>query len=388
MKKLLIAILVILIFGFILAKTPSKLGFRGGTDYFINSDVSHDPFNPHNYGMELYFGYPLTNYSFLKLSAGYDRLKLMQNIPTNNVFSPGFYGEFYVPTNLFFKPYLDLGTRLGIYSQNNNMNYSFMSSLGLGLEAPISDRVSLNISSRWNYPAKDNFDRASGGRYNDSYVDIKVGMAYHFGSIKVKKIFSQEEVLDTISTYKSRVRSEKSSKEEISQVNEQLRTELSKTKKVCKGKIDSLKNIIQQKNEVIASLRRELEASVLDSQKYMIKPGDWLSKISQEYYDNIDKWEKIYSWNKEKIGDNPDVIQPFREIILKNVPQKNANPLDYNFYKYTVKSGESLISIAKKEYGNPYAWIIILKDNADVIGQNINMLMVGTVLNLRTKLVN
>lgn len=135
-----------------------------------------------------------------------------------------------------------------------------------------------------------------------------------------------------------------------------------------------------QVDEVLGALEDELN--------YMIQPNDWLSKIAEKEYGKISMWKKIYSWNEKKIGNNPNLIYPFHELLLKNVPKDRAEPLDYDYYNYKVKSNESLWSIAGKEYDNSYAWIVILRDNADVLGSDIHNVEPGTVLKLRTKILN
>ncbi len=56
------------------------------------------------------------------------------------------------------------------------------------------------------------------------------------------------------------------------------------------------------------------------------------------------------------------------------------------FEDYTVKEGETLWCIAKKLYGNSYAWVVLLRDNMEVVGEDYNALTAGTVLNVRTEL--
>jgi nucleoid-associated protein YgaU len=120
---------------------------------------------------------------------------------------------------------------------------------------------------------------------------------------------------------------------------------------------------------------------------YMIKPGDYLSLIALQEYDKLGMWRLIYKWNRKKIGQNPNLIYPFHELLLKK-PKEIANDLEYEFYDYTVKANESLWGIAGKEYKNHYAWIVILRDNADVVGANLEDIPTGTVLKLRTNLFN
>ncbi len=120
---------------------------------------------------------------------------------------------------------------------------------------------------------------------------------------------------------------------------------------------------------------------------YMVKPNDWLSKIAQNEYGDKTKWKLIYKWNKKKIGSNPNLIFPYHEFLLRK-EKDNANPLEYDFYEYTVKQNETLWSIAGREYDNNYAWIVILRDNATKLGSELNKIAPGTVLKLRTNLYN
>jgi len=118
---------------------------------------------------------------------------------------------------------------------------------------------------------------------------------------------------------------------------------------------------------------------------YMTKPNDWLSKIAISEYGEVSMWRSIWKWNYEEIGDNPNLIYPYKELDLKKL-REEAKEIEYELVDYTVKQGETLWSIAKDEYGNNYAWIVILRDNYDLIGTNPDSVDPGTILKLRTKL--
>jgi nucleoid-associated protein YgaU len=51
---------------------------------------------------------------------------------------------------------------------------------------------------------------------------------------------------------------------------------------------------------------------------YVVKPGDSLSKISKDVYDNAGLYKKIYEANKDTIGPNPDVIKPGQRLAIPN----------------------------------------------------------------------
>jgi len=146
---------------------------------------------------------------------------------------------------------------------------------------------------------------------------------------------------------------------------------------------DTLKQAPGQLEEVMEVVA---EGDTIDMY-YMVKPEDWLSKIAENEYGDIKMWKKIYKWNRKKIGDDPNLIFPFHEFLLKKL-KENANDLEYEFYNYTVEFNESLWDIAQKEYGNAYAWIVLLRDNADVLGSDLKSIKPGTVLKVRTNLFN
>lgn len=50
--------------------------------------------------------------------------------------------------------------------------------------------------------------------------------------------------------------------------------------------------------------------------RYTVKPGDWLSKISARY-NLAGGWERLYALNRGVVGTNPDLIFPGQVLVLK-----------------------------------------------------------------------
>lgn len=48
---------------------------------------------------------------------------------------------------------------------------------------------------------------------------------------------------------------------------------------------------------------------------YTVKPGDTLSKISQHFYGDAQKYEEIYYANRDKI-ENPDNLSVGTELVI------------------------------------------------------------------------
>ncbi|MFH1852640.1 MAG: LysM peptidoglycan-binding domain-containing protein [Candidatus Neomarinimicrobiota bacterium] len=120
-------------------------------------------------------------------------------------------------------------------------------------------------------------------------------------------------------------------------------------------------------------------------QDYMIKRDDYLSKIAKKEYGDWLMWKKIYEWNREEIGPNPNLIYPYRFIdLLKPTAQVKNCPVEY--YSYKISRGETLWSIAGKVFDDELAWIILYFDNEDMIENNAGIINPGMELKLRKKL--
>lgn len=120
-------------------------------------------------------------------------------------------------------------------------------------------------------------------------------------------------------------------------------------------------------------------------EKYMVEPGDFLVKIAKKEYGDFKLWKYIYEWNKEQIGDNPNIIYPYNffDLQKERLAAKTAEP---SFFDYTVQPGDNLWNIAGRQYGDAKSWIILLRDNEDSIKASAGILNPGMVLKLRDKL--
>ena len=150
-------------------------------------------------------------------------------------------------------------------------------------------------------------------------------------------------------------------------------------------------------SEPQTSIQRELDYDQLfpDSiwTEYMTKRGDYLSLIAYKEYNNANEWRRIYQWNREDweekgIGpdrDNPNFIYPYRELDLKK-PAENAIEWAYDSYSHIVENGETLWTIAQKEYGDELAWVVLFWDNEDLLNSQDGKLLPGMKLKVRSEL--
>ncbi|RMZ49695.1 LysM peptidoglycan-binding domain-containing protein [Candidatus Marinimicrobia bacterium PRS2] len=160
--------------------------------------------------------------------------------------------------------------------------------------------------------------------------------------------------------------------------------------------VEELPEIIEV-SEPQTSIQREFDYDQLfpDSiwTEYMTKRGDYLSLIAYKEYDNANEWRRIYQWNREHweekgIGpdrDNPNFIYPYRELDLKK-PAENAIEWAYDSYNHVVENGETLWTIAQKEYGDELAWVVLFWDNEDLLNSRDGKLIAGMQLKIRSEL--
>ena len=154
---------------------------------------------------------------------------------------------------------------------------------------------------------------------------------------------------------------------------------------------------IVEVSEPQTSIRKELDYDQLfpDSiwTEYMTRRGDYLSLIAYNEYNNANEWRRIYEWNREHweekgIGpdrDNPNFIYPYRELDLKK-PAKDAIEWAYDHYIHVVENNETLWTIAKKEYGDELAWVVLFWDNEELLNSQDGKLIPGLKLKVRSEL--
>ncbi len=160
--------------------------------------------------------------------------------------------------------------------------------------------------------------------------------------------------------------------------------------------VEEIPEIIEV-SEPQTSIQREFDYDQLfpDSiwTEYMTKRGDYLSLIAYKEYNNANEWRRIYQWNRENweekgIGpdrDNPNFIYPYRELDLKK-PAENAIEWAYDSYSHLVESGETLWTIAQKEYGDELAWVVLFWDNEELLNSQDGKLLPGMQLKVRSEL--
>lgn len=119
--------------------------------------------------------------------------------------------------------------------------------------------------------------------------------------------------------------------------------------------------------------------------RYMIRPDDWLSKIALKEYGNPRVWRRIYDWNRERIGENPNLIYPYHELDLFKPEYEVAEQI-VDFVVHEVQPGENLWSIAVQEYADGKAWSILFWDNEELLNSNSGMLKPGMRLQVRTQI--
>ena len=113
---------------------------------------------------------------------------------------------------------------------------------------------------------------------------------------------------------------------------------------------------------------------------HIIKKGETLEAISNNYYQNIQMVDSIFAWNYNVLNNDKNVIYPYTIIKLKS--DKIINKANY-FNEHIIVSGQTLWSISKEKFNDPYAWILIFNDNKDLLINGANNLKPGIIIKIR-----
>ena len=108
-------------------------------------------------------------------------------------------------------------------------------------------------------------------------------------------------------------------------------------------------------------------------QTYVVEPGDTLFGIAAEQLGDGDRWPEIFALNRDQIG-NPDLIFPGQVLILPD--RSSSGPVPR---VYTVRPGDTLSKIARRELGDANRWPEIFELNRSIIN-NPNVIFPGQVL--------
>jgi nucleoid-associated protein YgaU len=137
--------------------------------------------------------------------------------------------------------------------------------------------------------------------------------------------------------------------------------------------------------------------AVAAEQTYKVQSGDTLTSISVHFYRTPVHWRVIYDANKDKIGAEPRNLKPGLELVIPPLPAAllrgprggprgpvglpKARPAATG-EKYVVAEGDTLTSIAQKQYGQATKADIdrIYQANKETIGPDPNALKAGMEL--------
>lgn len=340
-----------------------KIGLALQGNYLINDGgiLGH--------GFGQFMDYRLSKSLYLSLSLGY--AELYDNIPgkksasfyhhedlQSHLYNMGVATKYFFTDGKKFKPYLNLGASIFTFTQTNGYQGTYNEAAvfaGIGAEIPVSDKINIITGTNINMSHCEGFTAESN---RAPYLDFSLGCSFSFSAPK-PKIITPEPV----------VKMPEDQKQRISDLEQKVKT-------------------LEEKLAARQVQKKEPEPEYEDL-LYMIKPYDYLLKLSYKYYNDSTKWEDIYDWNKEKLAKKgPNFIYPFVEIQLKNLKKGTLDKLEYDYYEHEVQHGETLWSIARKEYGNPMAWVVIVRDNEENLSKNNHKISTGMKLKLRTQLYN
>jgi len=115
---------------------------------------------------------------------------------------------------------------------------------------------------------------------------------------------------------------------------------------------------------------------------YVVKEGDTLSSIAESWFGEAARWDLIHRANPSLR--NPDRLLPGQTLRLpaKDAQRDPARRREDGGGTYTVRSGETLCSIAQTLLGGEAHWRLIYEANREAIGPNPDAITAGMKLTI------
>lgn len=115
---------------------------------------------------------------------------------------------------------------------------------------------------------------------------------------------------------------------------------------------------------------------------YIVKAGDTLSSIAESWFGEAARWDLIHRANPSL--SNPDRLLPGQSLRLpaRDAQRDRARPREDDGGTYTVRSGETLCSIAQALLGSEAHWRLIYEANREAIGPNPDAITAGMKLTI------
>jgi len=78
---------------------------------------------------------------------------------------------------------------------------------------------------------------------------------------------------------------------------------------------DAIKKVNPKTDDILADFPIDTNLQSSSGRTYKVKPGDTLSKISQQFFGDPNKYQKIFEANRDKLSD-PNKIQVGQELKI------------------------------------------------------------------------
>ncbi len=113
------------------------------------------------------------------------------------------------------------------------------------------------------------------------------------------------------------------------------------------GTTDPLQSLFG--NSFLSTLLPDEETPGQSCTPYTVSPGDTLWGISRRFLGKGSRYEEIYRDNREKIGDNPDLIFPDQELQVCEDPTSNVGPGEVQSAQEEDQEGAEVCPLALRE---------------------------------------
>ncbi|MFA8449230.1 MAG: CsgG/HfaB family protein [Bacteroidales bacterium] len=162
---------------------PYRFSVQGGLNRYEG-----DLFSP-ELSSSFSFEAGLRTYEFFELNGGlgYDKFKTA-NLLDASYLTYHIGCRYYMLPKEDFSPFVGLGTvafiKLQHSSQENASSIALSGRINVGAEYKISENWGVELSLGYNYFNKDDIDGIKNGSYNDTFMESRIGLNYHFGRKK------------------------------------------------------------------------------------------------------------------------------------------------------------------------------------------------------------
>ncbi len=376
MKRFQFLIVLLLTFGFI-SLNAGEIKEKLGIGFIVNSqrlfgDTRNGNFT---YGVNpMVLRYNIKPFAYLESDIGFTQLttQIEGFDRRTEIFNLGVKAGYRFLHTQKINPLLYLG--LGMFNSQVDKwsrTWGGYGAVGVGTELFLNNFIGINLNADYRYTTGDNFDGGNISSRKDGFINIGLGLNYYLGK-RTKYMPNQE---FTNSTPESDLFVEQVPAENKTTGNNNHKAN-STSGQELQPKTPKASPVKKADNVETAALTDPGDIKTPPAKRkqtyYTVQSGDYLSKISLEYYGLATRFDEIIAANPDAIKD-PDIIHSGQKLMIPFIKKE--------ILYYTVRPNDWLSKIALKYYGDINRHMYLLKANQEAIKEP-NLIYAGQSLRI------